>query len=503
MKILSMIMAALLVASLMPATLADVEVRSEVRTKDVRTEARAEARTDELRERMDEERTRFRERTEEARTEIRERVREHRERVRETKERFRERRDGFVEARAEIRVVCSDGDSEVCAEARARADAHAHDFLDATVDRLLTHLDRLEAFVNDRVEDEDARTRFLVRIDELRAEIDAVVLPEEPIRDDLRRAARALRDVWHDVRDLTKDVQESVVEGKVSQASQRLENLESRLYAMRDDIESRGGDVAALDRLLVEFSAELEASASAGTARESQEHFRNAVQLLREIMHEIRDARAGETGSEELELEVSGGNVELDAAARETLEELRESFSGEGKVKLKLKVTKDGNETSVETSAEGNLTAEQEALWNDLQAQAEALVAASDAADAELELEIEYEAEVSETEPEDGESEEASDAESDAAEAIEDAEEEIEEAEEKIAEAAEDGEETSASAHLLAEAKTELAAANENFEAGLYAEAEVHAEAAADLAADARMKWLGKTLAELEAEVSA
>lgn len=85
-----------------------------------------------------------------------------------------------------------------------------------------------------------------------------------------------------------------------------------------------------------------------------------------------------------------------------------------------------------------------------------------------------------------------------ATEEIADAEEEIAKAEDKIAEAETDGEEVSASLVLLERAIDYLDDAKLAFDAGDYIEAEDLADQAEDFAADARMKYLGKTLEELE-----
>jgi putative cell wall-binding protein len=84
--------------------------------------------------------------------------------------------------------------------------------------------------------------------------------------------------------------------------------------------------------------------------------------------------------------------------------------------------------------------------------------------------------------------------------AISDAEEEILRAETEIAEEKDEGGETSASEQLLEEAKATLEEAKTKFGEGLIAEAEELAEVAEDLASDARMKYLGKTVEELESD---
>lgn len=98
-----------------------------------------------------------------------------------------------------------------------------------------------------------------------------------------------------------------------------------------------------------------------------------------------------------------------------------------------------------------------------------------------------------EFETEDGETETSADAQ----EAIADAEEEIAKAEKDIAEEAEEGGETEAAENRLEEAKDKLAEAKEALSAGNNQKAATLAKAAEDMAGEARMKYLGKTEAEI------
>ncbi|MEK6980476.1 MAG: hypothetical protein AABW66_03365, partial [Thermoproteota archaeon] len=88
----------------------------------------------------------------------------------------------------------------------------------------------------------------------------------------------------------------------------------------------------------------------------------------------------------------------------------------------------------------------------------------------------------------------------DASNAITDAEEEINRAQEKITEAKENKKDTSASEIALEEAQTKIKEAKENFELGLYGIAEDLADEAEDLASDARMSLLGKSIEDIEDE---
>lgn len=421
--ILSALIAVLLVASILPIGIADSEVRGETRVEtsdgEIRVRERVEYRDDgrrvevreEIRTRTDDIRERVRERVDEGR----DRLEERRERVRQVREQLSDRREDFVDAAARLRIECRDGSGDArCNEVREQFNTHAHGLVDGTAERLLIHLDRLDAFVDEKI-DIDLQAQFHARIDELRTDVQVIVdgIPEEPTRDDLREAADDLKGIWQEIREFTREVQESVVKTKVDEATRRMANLEARLESMRDTLASEGGNVTTLSELLNQFSVELNASIEAETAEDSQEHFRSAVHLLRGIMHELRDVRAevrgdADTGRDGMDDNSSttpeddagddtgrprveiAGNVELSSTASNLIDDIFATLEQDATVELKVRVGRDGNETVVETETEGSLTAEQESLWADLVAEAEDLVLAS-GADAELEIEIEQE----------------------------------------------------------------------------------------------------------------
>ena len=87
-----------------------------------------------------------------------------------------------------------------------------------------------------------------------------------------------------------------------------------------------------------------------------------------------------------------------------------------------------------------------------------------------------------------------------AEDAITDAQEEIDKAREKIVEATEKGEETSLAGQQLDEAVSKLQMAEQSFDLGNFEEAEELAVEAKDIASEARMKFLGKTLEDLQVQ---
>ena len=94
---------------------------------------------------------------------------------------------------------------------------------------------------------------------------------------------------------------------------------------------------------------------------------------------------------EELKVEISG-DVELSESAKALLDELTASFeSVEGEIELKFKVENNNNTTNVEKDeVEGELSAEQQLLWDQIKQEALLLMSAQ-GDDIELEIEVKYE----------------------------------------------------------------------------------------------------------------
>jgi hypothetical protein len=110
-------------------------------------------------------------------------------------------------------------------------------------------------------------------------------------------------------------------------------------------------------------------------------------------------------GSEEKSKVEVSGEVIPSEEINETIRQLRDSLNGtEGKHELKLKVKKVNETLSIERNeTEGELTEDQQDLWNYLVGLVESLVGDAEGDDVELEIEIEHELEIEEEEIEDTE----------------------------------------------------------------------------------------------------
>jgi hypothetical protein len=100
---------------------------------------------------------------------------------------------------------------------------------------------------------------------------------------------------------------------------------------------------------------------------------------------------------EKSKVEVTG-DINLSAEGNETIRQLMESLNGtEGKQELKLKIKKQNGTVTIERNdTTGNLTEDQQILWNNLVDIVEILIKEAEGDDLELEIEIEHELEIEE-----------------------------------------------------------------------------------------------------------
>ena len=203
----------------------------------------------------------------------------------------------------------------------------------------------------------------------------------------------------------------SQLDAKVKEFSQLIAAARAKVEEAKEAYDASDKDAVAQSRTLLADARDL-----AHDAQKKLVEVKNEIMALggtlcaeAEVAVDESEFEVEEPKEEKNEVEVSG-DVGLSEEAQTLLDSLVAAFEGvEGKAELKLKVKKEGNETTVEKEEiEGELTAEQQTLWEDLKAQVVALVEAAEGDDLELEIEIEHEVEAEEAEEEEGQDDDES-----------------------------------------------------------------------------------------------
>ncbi len=193
-------------------------------------------------------------------------IRNAREKFRNAHDRFEKARDEYKEAKDEYKNALDEGDKE-------KALAHAKEVLSKSADAMISHLERLIAKIeeNENIEEERAVemiAKLNVHIDELeaiKAKIDAATTPEE-----VRAAAKELKQKWHELRHKARLFAEHVIESRIKNIIKRAELMEARLDTLLSKLEENGTEVD-VDAQLDEFSSLVAAA---------KEHFRQAQDKL-------------------------------------------------------------------------------------------------------------------------------------------------------------------------------------------------------------------------------
>lgn len=240
-----------------------------------------------------------------------------------TKKRFAEQRSTFIDAKKKWKD-CEDEQKEECQQAKQDVQRNMKPFLLKSADMVLDALERVRARVAAAVDmDTEKQKELLENLDlriravtEARAAVEA--MPDDASREDLREAAKIIKDAWKDTRIVLKDSVGHVMLARLGNILHRVKQLDSRLEATRDKLRAKGKDVTKLDSLLVDFRAMLsdaneaytearEAFAAAKTSEDrnaavkrahelivkARTSLKEAQQLLQQALVEIRTQNSG------------------------------------------------------------------------------------------------------------------------------------------------------------------------------------------------------------------
>ncbi len=242
----------------------------------------------------------------------------------ERRQEFRDAKDAYADLRGKLLSVrgqlnaCKSSESDDCVQARENFSATAKDFLISAAAKITSHLDALDTYVDANVANDTLKASLKADIDSVRGNVEAQVvtinaLPDNATRAQLEQARDSLNDALKETRRITLAVSARLVTEKADEGTDTLHALRARLASVRDELESKGADVTRLDSLLAQFDAKLDASAQAyadaqakydaarsgdvnaqaladfqAAAKASRQDFADAVALVREILQEIR-----------------------------------------------------------------------------------------------------------------------------------------------------------------------------------------------------------------------
>lgn len=431
-KMFSIVMMALLVISLAPAALAErggagMQAQAgqdepnqyqERMQQQVQQGKTAQARTQAgMREGMPEAlpvqaKTRAREMFQEARKRF-ESAREHFKQVR---ERLRQEKGNYDEAKKRVREIkgeleeCRGKRTTNCKAARVEARAHAQVFLKQSGKKVDNALQRAISAVEKSKLSEEKQQEL---INELKAKVQAAEqaqakaeeLDEDSTTEEIQAVRDEIKEAWTNARETIKQTMNEITAERMGGVIQRTQALEQKLDRFMERAREQGRDLGQIDLLVDKFDEQINLAsqkhqqvqglAAEGNRREgaqklqeAQRHLREAHRKLMEIVSKLRGEApqmgnsTGPTQAEQTKVEIEGS---LNEETVDLVDRIAISLENvEHKVKLSLKTEAEGNQTKVKAETEGELTPDQQALWEQLQEMVKG--------QGEIELEIEHEA---------------------------------------------------------------------------------------------------------------
>lgn len=348
-KLISVLVMAIFVLSLLPTAIAQDQIRSQERIQAVQVISTNEtpipavlpAKAELLR---------VREIAREKLQAARERYQAARERYIQAKERYQETKQKITSVRTTLRA-CKDAESEGCLKLRRQIRIHSGEFLLNIADRVLETLEKIKSKVesNEDLTEEEA-SDLLAKIEAKITEVSdakGVIenLTNESSAEEIREAARTIKQAWKNTRVVLKKSVGRLVNARIGGIIVKLEHLKTKLIKISSRIEEAGENVRDLDELIDKFHSELEEAknkwqlakekyAEAVTPgkidelmkeankylREAHEKLKEAHKTLKEILIKIREKKGAEEALIAVETEESPVDVEPEIEKIECLE---------------------------------------------------------------------------------------------------------------------------------------------------------------------------------------
>lgn len=249
-----------------------------------------------------------------------------REKYQEAKERLVAARENYQEAKLRVREAkkaiaeCVNGETEECARIRAQIKVHSKNFLLNTADRVLSVLDKLKARIeaNEDLTDEqqaemladlDAKTEG---IEDAKAVIEG--LTNESTKQEIREAAQTIKQAWIETRAVMKRNAGRLVNEKIGGIIVQVEHVREKLDKIIKRLQSQGYEIQGIELIYADFDDELgkarenyekakdlfesglgkDAAEAQDFMRQAHQHIKNAHQMLRNLVINIKGLKDGQ-----------------------------------------------------------------------------------------------------------------------------------------------------------------------------------------------------------------
>ena len=290
----------------------------------------------------------FKEENFKARKLTKERVKLARENAKDASDRAKAAREKFnelkekVKDRAEELRTCKSDDSEECEVKRTEAKADAIEALQKAAESASEEIAKLKARIEESESLSEEEVKALLvkitsaeeKLDRVNEEIDG--LDESSTKDEIKTAARHLRQVLANVKDGLKNSAGKLVHARMGGVIARSRSLQDNLNRVLDRAEGAGKDVSAVSDLVEQFNTQLDKAQTAyekateswktddveiakGLAKESQDALKEAHETLKDIFHQLKEHKLTKDLKEVEDDEDDNSEVELEDEESEDL----------------------------------------------------------------------------------------------------------------------------------------------------------------------------------------
>lgn len=280
------------------------------------------------------------------RADLKEKASKARERKDEAKEKHKEAKARLAEKKDQLKE-CKGSDTDECIALRADAKKDAGEFLSNIADRVLAMLERTQERVDkSKLSEEDKvilKDQLELKMAEIASTKDSIeAFTENTTKEEIAEAAKTIRDVWKDAKDLIKKGAGLAASDRLGGVIVKSEKLQAKLEKAISKLKDKGKDVSKAEELKTSFDAKLaeakalhdEAKAlfkegkvpeAAQKTQDAHAALKEAHSILKDIVRELKGTKEGVEALDTAEEEQGTAVTGTAAIADETSEQANEA----------------------------------------------------------------------------------------------------------------------------------------------------------------------------------
>jgi hypothetical protein len=256
---------------------------------------------------------------------------------------YQEAKTKLADSKNKLKDCKGKADDAACAETKKQAKKDAKDFLLNSADRVLALLEKTKERITNSDMADAGKTASLAKIDARIAELAGArttieQLGDDVTKDQIQEASRLIKDAWKGTNKDVKEEASKLAASKIGGVLVQIERLQAKLQNKIDQLKKAGKDTSAIDAIMTDFNAKIDAAKASqadaqtkfaeGNAKEgttamkaAHKSIKEARILLKDAVRKIAKVAKGEKAKAGLETETAqeqAAEQAQDAAAEAT-----------------------------------------------------------------------------------------------------------------------------------------------------------------------------------------